>query len=84
MVAAKHVLSSLKRSPSLAIEYEKKQFKLTGYTDASSAVNPDNNRRSTTGYMLMLSGAPVSFGEVTQTLTVHFTVEAELIAAAHG
>lgn len=83
MAAAKRLLRYLKGRPDLAITYKKGNFGLSGYTDASFAANPDN-RRSTTGYIFMFCGAPVSFGAVTQTLVAQSTVEAELIAASYG
>ena len=83
MTAAKRLLRYLKGAPDLAITYRKGNFGLTGYTDASFAANPDS-RKSTTGYLFMFCGAPVSFGAVTQTLVAQSTVEAELIAASYG
>ena len=61
MTAAKHLLRCLKGLPDLAITYKKGQFTINGYTDASFAANPDN-RKSTTGYLLFMSGRPLSFG----------------------
>ena len=54
-----------------------------GYTDASSAANPDR-RKSTTDYLFLLSGAPISFGTKTLTLVAQSTVEAELMAIRFG
>ncbi len=83
MTAAKHLLRYLKGSPDLAIIYKKGQFAMHGYTDASFAANPDN-RKSTTGYLFLLGGAPISFGSKTQSLTAQSTVETELMAISYG
>ena len=48
-----------------------------------SQQNPEN-RRSTTGYLFLLGGAPISFGAKAQTLTAPSTVEAEVIALSYG
>ena len=73
MTAAKHLLRYLKGSPDLAMMYKKGQVAIHGYTDAPFAANPDNGR-STTGYLFLRCGAPISFGAKTQTLTAQFNV----------
>ena len=61
MTAAKHVLRYLRGTPDLPITYRKGQLRQVSYTDASFGANPDN-RKSTTGYLFFLGGAPISFG----------------------
>ena len=75
---AKLVLRYLKGCPDVVITYRKGKSLLVGYGDASFATDPDT-QKSTTGYIFMMGGAPVSFRTVTQTLTAQSTVEAELI-----
>ena len=83
MTAAKHVLRYLRGTPDLPITYRKGQLRLVSYTDASFGANPDN-RKSTTGYLFFLGGAPISFGSKTQSLTAQSTVESELQAFSYG
>ena len=83
MTAAKHVLRYLRGTPDLPITYRKEQLRLLSYTDASFGANPDN-RKSTTGYLFFLGGAPISFGSKTQSLTAQSTVESELQALSYG
>ena len=59
------------------------QLRLVSYTDASFGANPDN-RKSTTGYLFFLGGAPISFGSKTQSLTAQSTVKSELLALSYG
>ena len=47
------------------------------------SINPDN-RRSTTAYLLLVGGAPISFGANTHILTAPLTVEAEPTAIRYG
>ena len=83
MTAAKHVMRYLRGTPDLPITYRKGQLRLVSYTDASFGANPDN-RKSTTGYLFFLGGAPISFGSKTQSLTAQSTVESELQALSYG
>ena len=83
MTTAKHVLRYLRGTPDLPITYRKGQLRLVSYTDASFGANPDN-RKSTTGYLFFLGGAPISFGSKTQSLTAQSTVESELQALSYG
>ena len=82
MTAAKHVLRYLRGTPDLPITYRKEQLRLVSYTDASFGANPDN-RKSTTGYLFFLGGAPNNFGSKTQSLTAQSTVESELQALSY-
>lgn len=44
--------------------------------------NPDN-RRSTTGFIFMFGGAPISFSSLAQTLKAQLATKAELTAASY-
>jgi hypothetical protein len=55
-------------------------FQLYGYVDASHA-NDLRQRRSTTGYVFLLSGGVVAYRSKTQSLTATSSTEAEFIAA---
>ena len=68
--------------PDLAITYKEWQFTTNGYTDASFAPDPDK-LKSTTGYLLLTSGGPLSFGAKTQSLTAQSTVKWELKPLAY-
>ena len=78
MTMAEHLLRYLKSHPNLDIAYKRGQFTLHGYTDTSFASDPDN-RSSTSGYLFIMAGEPISFGAKTQTLTAQTTVESEVI-----
>ena len=79
MTAAKHLLRYLKGLPDLAVTYEKGQFTINGYVDASFSAGPDN-RKSTTGYLFLMSGGPLSFGAKTQ---IDCTINGEIGADGH-
>ena len=66
--------ADLRGTPDLQITYRKGQLRLVSYTDASFGANP-NNRKSTTGYLFFLGGAPISFGSKTQSLTAQSTAQ---------
>ena len=52
-------------------------FKLTGVCDASWGNNPDDEI-STSGYLFMMAGGPLSFKTALQSMTTQSTMEAEL------
>lgn len=81
MVAAKHILRYLAGSTNFTIVYKKGGFKLTAFSDANWANNPDNGK-STSCYIMMLARAPISFKSGLQSLTAMSTMEAELVASA--
>ena len=83
MTAAKHLLRYLKEKMGLAITHKTGRFKMTGYCDASWGNNPDNGK-STSGYLFMLAGGPLSFKTALQNVTAQSTLEAELISMAHA
>ena len=79
--AAKHFLRYLKGNMFLALTYRSECFKLEGFCDASWGNNPDN-RKSTSGYLLMMAGGPLSFKTALQSVTAQSSMEAELISMA--
>ena len=76
---AKHALRYLKGHQELDIVYRSGYFKLQAFADASFAIDPDK-RRSTSGYIFLFSGAPISSVSTLQLLTALSTVESELVA----
>ena len=81
MTAAKHLLRYLKGNMSLALTYRTGCFQLTGFCDASWENNPDNGK-STSGYLFMMAGGPLSLKTALQSVTAQSTMEAELISIA--
>ncbi len=87
--ALKHLLRYLKGTKTLGVQYHRvnpsgdsmSELKLEAYVDASFAGDCDD-RKSTTGFVTMLAGGPVSWSSKRQTLTAQSTAEAEYVAAA--
>eukprot|EP00903_Cladosiphon_okamuranus_P017600 g16211.t1 len=79
LTKAKHVLRYLKGRPQLDIVYQSGKFELLAWADASFAQDLVK-RRSTTGYLFLLCGAPVSYCAVMQSFTALSTTEAEMVA----
>uniref|UniRef100_A0A5S6R247 Reverse transcriptase Ty1/copia-type domain-containing protein n=1 Tax=Trichuris muris TaxID=70415 RepID=A0A5S6R247_TRIMR len=77
--AAKRVSGYLKQTKGLGITYRPTYEPLTAYTDADWA-SCIETRKSTTGYIVLLSGAPVLWKSAKQTVTALSTMEAEYIA----
>ena len=75
----KHVFRYLKGHQELDIVYRSGCFKLQTFANASFTNDPDK-RRSTSGYIFLLSGAPISWASSLQSLTALSTVESELVA----
>ncbi|KAI3673912.1 hypothetical protein L6452_40043 [Arctium lappa] len=83
MQAAKRVLRYLKGSMSFGIFYKKGRCEeLVAYTDSDYARDLDD-RRSTSGYVFLLSGGAVSWASKKQPVVSLSTSEAEFIAAAY-
>jgi hypothetical protein len=86
--AMKHILRYLRGTFKYAISYVKgssnvkgsNQDKLIGYTDA--AYGNASGLRSTSGYIFILAGGPVSWSSCKQPITATSSSEAEYIAAA--
>ncbi|PRQ43601.1 putative RNA-directed DNA polymerase [Rosa chinensis] len=80
--AAKRVLRYLKETVNYGIFYKKEgNNKLIAYTD-SDYVGDLEDRKSTSGYVFMLSGGVVSWSSKKQPIVTLSTTEAEYVAAA--
>lgn len=80
--AAKRVLRYLKGTVSFGLFYRKGgKEELIGYTDSDYAGDQDD-RKSTSGYVFMLSSGAVSWSSKKQPVVTLSTTEAEFIAAA--
>jgi len=87
--AAKHLLRYLKGTRDLGLRYSKTSSGppssglniLYGYVDSDWAGCPDT-RRSTSGFVLMLNGATVSWKSKRQSVVALSTAEAEFVAAS--
>ena len=75
MTAAKHLLRYLKGDMDLAITCKTGCFEMTGYCDASWGNNLGNGK-STSGYLFMLAGGPLSFKTALQNVAAQSTLEA--------
>ena len=69
----------LKGHQELDIVYRSGYFKLHAFADASFDHDPDK-RRSTSDYIFLFSGSPISWVSSLQSLTAISTVERELVA----
>ena len=87
MKAVKHLVRYLRGTMDLGLLYSKTAggagppSVLTAYVDADWAGDPDS-RRSTTGYVLVLNGAAISWKSKRQTVIALSSAEAEFIAAS--
>ena len=77
ITAAKHLLRYLEGSMSLALTYRTGCFKMEGFCDASWGNNPDNGK-STSGYLFMMAGGPLSFKGALQSVTAQSTKKQNL------
>lgn len=79
----KHILKYLCGHKSFGIKYEvnSNASELTAYSDADYAGDTES-RRSTTGYIIMYNGGPISWCTRRQPIVALSTTEAEYIAAA--
>ena len=80
---AKHVLRYLKGRPELDIVYRGGKFEIKAWADASFAQDLEK-RRSTSGFIFLLSGAPISWCSALQSLTALSTTEAEMVSIAYA
>ena len=87
MKAVKHLVRYLRGTMDLGLLYSKTAGGagppnvLTAYVDADWAGDPDS-RRSTTGYVLLLNGAAISWKSKRQTVIALSSAEAEFMAAS--
>jgi hypothetical protein len=76
----KRVFRYLKGTQELGLEYSKQASQqIVGYSDADYAGDRDN-RRSTSGYVFMLAGSPLTWASKKQTSVALSTCEAEYMA----
>lgn len=84
MLAAKRILRYVQGTSEYGIQYKKGgEDELIGYTDSDYAGDVDD-RRSTSGYVFMLSGGAVSWASKKQPIVTLSTTEAEFVADAYG
>ena len=87
--AAKHLMRYIKGTESFGLTYRRpiatggieKANQLWGYVDSDWAGCPDS-RKSTSGYVLMLNGAAISWKSKKQSVTALSSAEAEFISAS--
>ena len=80
--AAKRILRYLQGTTKFGILYKKEgNCELIGFTDSDYAGSVED-RRSTSGYVFMLSGAAVAWSSQKQPIVTLSTTEAEFVAAA--
>ena len=79
--AVKRILRYLKGTANLGLRYEQTDNELLGYSDADWAGDL-NDRKSTSGYTFILSGAAISWKSRKQSCVALSTAEAEYMALA--
>jgi len=78
--AAKHVMCYLKKTKWYMFTYQKSEnLEIIGYSDSDFAGCQDS-KRSTSGYIFMLTGWAISWKSAKQTLIASSTMAAEFIA----
>ena len=77
--AVKRVLRYLKGTTCLGLLYRPDELNLTGYSDADWAGDTED-RKSTSGYVFMMSGSAVSWRSKKQSSVALSTAEAEYVA----
>ena len=82
LAALKRVFAYLLTTRNLGPVYRRKGF-LIGYADADYGMDQDT-RKSTTGWVFQIGGAPISWASQRQKCTAQSTCEAELIAASEA
>jgi transposase InsO family protein len=84
LTAAKRVLRYLNGTRNLGITYsDTGDIKLTGYSDADWAADL-TDRRSTSGFVFMLAGGPITWSSKKQPTVALSTMEAEYMALSHA
>jgi hypothetical protein len=82
--AAKRVLRYVKGTSNLGVFYKKEgNQELLGYTDSDYA-GDQNDRKSTSGYVFLMSSGAVSWSSKKQPVVTLSTTEAEFISAAYS
>ena len=78
--AVLRVLTFLRSTPDMGIEFKNSELDLHAYSDADWAGDHDS-RRSTTGYVVFAAGGPIAWQSKLQTTVAASTMEAEYMAA---
>ena len=79
--AVQRVLKYLKRTMDYSLSYTGYPSVLEGYTDASWISNTEDNS-STSGWVFLLGGGPLSWASKKQTCITSSTMESEFVALA--
>ena len=79
----KRVFRYLKKTQDYVISYKRGCNRLTGFCDADWGGDLDD-RRSTTGFVFMLNGGPITWQSRSQTSVALSTLEAEYMAMAEA
>ncbi|KAH9689118.1 Integrase catalytic domain-containing protein [Citrus sinensis] len=82
-IAVKRILRYIKGTSDVALCYGGSEFTVRGYVDSDFAGDLDK-RKSTTGYVLTLAGAAVSWVSKLHTIVALSTTEAEYMAATQA
>ena len=85
-IAAQRILRYLKGTSDYGVVFDGKledQISYQLYSDASFA-NPDEQRKSVTGYCVMMAGGPISTKTTQQNNITISTAEAELVACSEA
>ncbi|KAG5870262.1 hypothetical protein JTB14_012272 [Gonioctena quinquepunctata] len=81
--AVKRIVRYLQGTMNFGIVYGTENKKSEGYTDADFARNSET-RKSTTGYIFMLGGGPITWRSYRQSVVALSTTESGYIAACEG
>ena len=79
--SAKRILRYLKDTRDYKLSYRPTGQKLSAFADADWATS-NEDRKSTSGYIVMLAGSPVTWKSAKQTITAFSTMEAEYVSVA--
>ena len=77
-VKAEKMIEYLKKTTNYEIRYEKTDWKMVAYVDASHGATEDG--KGITGFVLILSNGPISWSSKKQRLTTLSSAEAEYVA----
>lgn len=81
--AVKRLIKYIYKTRDYAVTYTKQPLELKTYSDANWA-NDELDRRSISGIIILLSGAPIVFESKKQTNTTLSTAESEYVAASEA
>jgi hypothetical protein len=83
MDAVVHIFAYLKATVDFGMSVTKGTGRLVGYVDSDFA-NCEDTRRSTTGFIFLFNGSPISWKSSRQKLVTTSTCEAEYVAASEA